>query len=451
MPEHGPRPLTGWGRATWSTADVVAVHAPAQAEAAVRAHAHAASRGLLGRGLGRSYGDAALNGGGVVLDMTAQTGPLELDAAAGQLRVGGGVSLDAVLRAVVPAGWFVPVTPGTRFVTVGGAIAADVHGKNHHRAGSFCEHLLELTLLLADGSIRVLRPEHPADERLFWATAGGMGLTGVVLEAVVRLEEIAGPRLHAHHERAGDLEATLGALEAAEEAEPYAVAWLDVLARGRSLGRGIVSRGHFAAPAEIGPPPTPYEPATLQLPTIEFPGGVINRSTVPLLNAAWYHRVPRRGRSGPTSIGAFFHPLDAVGDWNRVYGPAGFLQWQCLVPSAETLERIVVLLAAARVPSFVTVLKRFRAANPGPLSFPAAGWTLAVDAATSTPGLGELLDELDEAVAIAGGRIYLAKDSRLRPELLDVMYPRLPEFQAVRDEVDPNRVFRSDLARRLGL
>lgn len=453
MPEGERRALTGWGRATWSTADVVTA-ADAADVAAIVGRARPSDRGVLARGLGRSYGDAATNGGGTVIDLTGQQQPLDLDDATGLLRVGAGVSLDRVMAVIVPRGWFVPVTPGTRFVTVGGAIAADIHGKNHHGAGSFCEHVVSLTMAMADGSLRVVTPGE--DPRLFWATAGGMGLTGVIVEATIRLVSISSSRLLATTARHPDLAATMAALMVAEAAEPYAVAWLDLLARGRHLGRGVVSAGHFAAPTELGRVDgerLAYHPGSLPGVPALVPGGLLNRTTVAAFNQLWFRRVSRQPRPRPTSIGAFFHPLDGVPGWNHLYGPRGFLQWQMVVPSAATaaLEDIVGRLVVARVPSFLTVLKRFRPGNSGLLSFPMEGWTLTVDVATTTPDLGPLLDTLDDLVVEAGGRIYLAKDSRLRPELLPAMYPRLDDFRALRAELDPHRRFTSDLARRLGI
>jgi decaprenylphospho-beta-D-ribofuranose 2-oxidase len=406
---------------------------------------------LLARGLGRSYGDAAQVGGGTVLD-TAGLDAFDLDPGTGVLRAGAGVSLARILAEGVPQGWFVPVSPGTAQVSLGGAVAADVHGKNHHAVGAFCSHLEGLTLATPRGPVET-GPER--DPELFWATAGGMGLTGVVTEATVRLTPVESAWMLVDTERVPDLDHLMAALEAGDARAPYTVAWLDNLARGRHLGRGVVSVGRHA-PADalggrdrFGPAP---KPAGLRVP-LTPPGGLLRPLTVAAFNEAWFRKAPRRRTDELVGYPAFFHPLDGVGAWNRLYGPRGFVQYQFVVDAAraDLVRRVLEVLAEARAPSFLAVLKRFGPADPGPLSFPAPGWTLALDLPAATPGLAPLLDGLDEAVAEAGGRVYLAKDGRLRPELLAVMYPRLGEFEAVCRRVDPDGVLTSDLARRLSI
>jgi len=452
-PDAGsPQLLAGWGGTARSSALVVPLPEDAAAAAAVAAPP---PRGLIARGLGRSYGDAAQNAGGTVLDVTPLAGVRRFDVSRGVVECDAGISLDRLMRLVLPFGWFVPVTPGTRFVTVGGALAADVHGKNHHREGSFAVHVRSFELLTADGQVRCVEPG--ADPDVFWATAGGMGLTGVVLRATVQLLRVETAFMTVDTERAVDLDDLLDRLTRTDERYRYSVAWIDLLARGRHMGRAVLTRGDHAPlgalPRRTRDDPLRFAPRPVAtLPGI-VPGGLLRRSTVRAFNEMWYRKAPREPRGEIQGIAPFFHPLDGVLEWNRVYGPDGFVQYQFVVPNGQedAVRTAVERLSAAGVPSFLAVLKRFGPGNPGPLSFPLPGWTLALDIPTRTPGLAPLLDGLDDLVVQAGGRVYLAKDSRLRPEMLPLMYPRLDQWREVRDRLDPNRTFTSDLARRLGL
>jgi decaprenylphospho-beta-D-ribofuranose 2-oxidase len=444
--------LTGWGR----TAPTVArLRRPATASGVVAALRAAGTRGVVARGLGRSYGDAAQNAGGTVLDMTSLTGIRSIDAGRGLVSCESGVSLDTLMRVLLPLGWFVPVTPGTRYVTVGGAIGADIHGKNHHGSGSFCRHVRSLELLTADGRIRTLTPQD--EPELFWATAGGMGLTGVILSAQLQLLPVQSSLMSVDTERATDLDDLMARLEATDHRYRYSVAWIDLLARGAATGRAVLTRGDHAALDELEPGRRgdPLAFRTSRLPPVPrgIPGGLLTAATVGAFNELWYRKAPRERRGQLQKLSTFFHPLDALPDWNRVYGRDGFLQYQFVVPYGEeaTLRRIVESISRHRCPAFLAVLKRFGDADPGWLSFPAPGWTLALDIPAALPGLGRLLDTLDEEVLRAGGRVYLAKDSRLRPETLAAMYPRLDDFRDLRARMDPGHRFTSDLARRLQL
>jgi decaprenylphospho-beta-D-ribofuranose 2-oxidase len=451
-PDAGhPELLRGWGRTTPVRSDVVA---PGSDDAVRTAVLGVEGTGLVARGLGRSYGDPAQNAGGTVLDGTARSGLVDLDLRTGVARILAGTSLDDLMRWLVPLGWFVPVTPGTRIVTVGGAIASDIHGKNHHKKGSWCNHVLSLRLVDGTGEVRDINPTDDPD--LFWATAGGMGLTGVILDATVQLTPIGSSQLLVDSDRAADLDEVMALMIDGDDDYDYSVAWIDVMAKGRHLGRSVLDRGRFATRDEVlaagNQRPSDYSAHMLpSLPDV-FPSGLVNRLTVKAFNELWFRKAPVRRRDALMGIEKFFHPLDMVADWNRVYGQRGFIQWQYVVPdeASDFVRRSLERISGAGLPSFLSVLKRMGPGNPGHLSFPISGWTLTIDIPVA-PGLDGLFDELDREVADVGGRLYLAKDSRLRPELLPEMYPRLAEWQEIQRKADPQRRFRSDLGRRLGL
>ena len=445
--------LTGWGRLAPSSAELAEPASDADAAAALQAAA--ASRGVIARGLGRSYNNAAQCGDGLVISTARLNRNIAHDAATGLAACEAGVSLEQLMVAGLPAGWFVPVSPGTRQVTVGGAIAADVHGKNHHVAGSFARHVPSFELLLPSGELRTVTPG--ADPSLFWATAGGMGLTGLIVRATVQLKRVATSRVRVDTLRTADIDQTMTVLTEHDRAYGYTVAWSDSLARGASLGRSVITSGDFADPADLPSggraDPFVFRPgARLSVPP-GVPPGLVSRYTVALAIEAWYRKAPRLRRGELQTIGKFFHPLDGVRNWNRVYGPGGFRQYQYVVPFGQeaAVRRSFELVSAARAPSFVTVLKRFGEGDPGLLSFPMAGWTLALDFPARTPGLAGLLGALDDLVVGAGGRVYLAKDSRVPADVLAQMYPHLAEFRALRASLDPKAVLASDLSRRLGL
>ncbi|GHG12637.1 FAD-binding protein [Streptomyces albogriseolus] len=444
--------VTGWGRTAPSAARLIR---PRTFEEAVLAVRGCGARGGIPRGLGRAYGDAAQNAGGEVFDMTGLDRIHAIDADGGTVLCDAGVSLHRLMEVLLPLGWFVPVTPGTRYVTVGGAVGADIHGKNHHVSGSFSRHVLSFELLTADGQVRTVVPGTP----LFEATAGGMGLTGVILTATVRLQPVRTSWMSVDTERASDLDDLMARLADTDHRYRYSVAWIDLLARGKATGRAVLTRGDHAPldalprSARVRREPLSFRTSRLPAAPSFVPEGLLSRTTVGLFNELWYRKAPRARTGELQRIPAFFHPLDGVPHWNRIYGRGGFVQYQFVVGHGreETLRRIVRRISERRCPSFLAVLKRFGDADPGWLSFPAPGWTLALDIPASLPGLGAFLDELDEEVAGAGGRVYLAKDSRLRPDLLAAMYPRLDDFRSLRAELDPRGVFTSDLSRRLRL
>jgi len=453
MPEIHTRSLTGWGRTAPSTAWVLSEPTVATIQQAVL---DAGPRGVIARGLGRAYGDPAQNAGGLVIDMSGLDRIHSIDADSGIVVVDAGVSLDTLMRRALPFGLWVPVLPGTRQVTVGGAVAADIHGKNHHLHGSFGNHVVAMELVSADGEVRTLTPDG-SDAELFWATVGGMGLTGVLVRVTLQLEHTESAYFIVDTDRTANLDGLMAKLtDGTDDQYTYSVAWFDSVATGADLGRAILTRGWSARrddlPRKLQRDPLRFDaPQLLTAPPV-FPSGLVNKATITAFNELWYRKAPRRRRHEVQNITTFFHPLDLVGEWNRVYGPRGFLQYQFVVPfgAQDSFRRAIELIAASGQVSFLNVLKRFGAANEAPLSFPTPGWTLTVDLPVA-PGLAELCDRLDDLVLDAGGRLYLAKESRTSAATLHRMYPRLDEWRKVRAAVDPAGVFTSDLSRRLAL
>ena len=451
--------LCGWGRTAPSRATVHELGPSELVRDGAWDRVRSGRRGVIARGLGRSYGDSAQNAGGSVVRLVRDRGTMRLDPGTGLLTVDAGVSLDEVLRHVVPRGWFVPVTPGTRYVTVGGALASDVHGKNHHVDGTFGQHVTELTLLLADGSLR--RITATGDPDLWSATVGGMGLTGVITTATFRLLPIETSRCLVDTERVPDLETLLHRMTTGDDEYRYSVAWIDLMATGPRLGRSVLTRGDHARRRDLDgagsvgrhgeDDPLAFDPPHPTDVPVGVPN-VVNGLTVRAFNELWYRKAPTSATSLETITG-FFHPLDHVGRWNRAYGRAGFVQCQFVVPTeaTATLRHAVARIASVGTPTFLAVLKRFGPASAGLLSFPRPGWTLTLDLPAAAPGLATLLDTLDEMVLDAGGRHYLAKDAHATPETFRDGYPRLDEWKAIRRRVDPERRWVSDQARRLRL
>jgi len=440
--------VTGWGGTPRSLGEIHLVHDEDQVAQAIR---EAGRRGVLARGAGRAYGDAAMNAGGALLDLSNVD---HLRTEGDRITVGAGAVLNDVIDVLLAQGLFVPVSPGTSFVTFGGLIAADVHGKNHHRSGSWGHHVESLRIVDGLGIPRTLTPDGE-DAEHFWATVGGMGLTGVVTELTFRAIPVSSPSMSVTTTPYDALEDVMYGLRQADETSTYSVAWIDSVGASGRLGRGIVSTGEHASDEHASDEHPRGSMTTRQRISVPVtpPLNLLGRASISLFNEIWM-RISGRPRIAQTQpLRSFFYPLDGVGHWNRLYGPAGFVQYQVVVPdhAAEVIGVILSRLKQVGSPSFLSVLKRFGSGNPGPLSFPEPGWTLALDLPAGNPALGAALDALDGIVLEAGGRHYLAKDARASAEAIRRGYPRLADWERVRSRMDPGRVFASDLARRLRL
>jgi FAD/FMN-containing dehydrogenase len=442
--------LGGWGRYPMEPCQVFR---PERRAAVAETLAAKAAPTFIARGLGRSYGDAALNRDGGVIVHDRLDRMLAFDAVTGELSCEAGVSFADIIRWLLPRGWFPPVTPGTKFVTLGGAIAADVHGKNHHRHGTFSAFVDELTLLTAEGE--TLRCSRAENADVFWATVGGMGLTGMILTVRLRLRAVESSWLRVSSRKARNLEEALAVFATSDQAAPYSVAWIDCLARGGSMGRAVIIHGDHASAADVraaGHEPYPRPRGAWVTVPIAVPGVLLTPHTMRLFNATYYaahHDRPGRLEHAD----GFFYPLDGVGHWNRLYGRAGFVQYQVVLPHGDGwhgLAKLLQRISASGRASFLAVLKRLGPAGEGLLSFPREGYTLALDLPVR-PGLADLLQALDTIVLDHGGRLYLAKDATTTAEAVRVMYPRLDEFRAVKARLDPRGVISSSLARRLRL
>ncbi|AHX12032.1 FAD-linked oxidase [Dyella jiangningensis] len=377
---------------------------------------------VLPYGNGRSYGDSCLNDGGTLLHARHMDRFIRFDTQRGVLECEAGVLFSEILDLVVPQGWFLPVTPGTKFVTVGGAIANDVHGKNHHKAGTFGRHVLEFELLRSDGSRRLCSPQ--ANPEWFAATIGGLGLTGLLTRATIQLRRVAGPWMSAEVYRFRDLPEFFQLSQASDRDYEYTVAWIDCASQGKALGRGIFTRANHA-PAH--PDSRPGAPSRRLRVPFTPPISLINPLSLNAFNTLYYHRQRDRVSHVTMHYEPHFYPLDGIGDWNRIYGPRGFMQYQCVVPPAASLECMETLLnaiAASGQGSFLAVLKQFGdMPSPGMLSFPRPGATLALDFPNRGPSTLALLDRLDDIVAGAGGSVYPAKDARMPAKYFKQYFP----------------------------
>ena len=403
----------------------------------------------LARGLGRAYGDAALPAPGdlQVAGTTLADRVLSFDEESGILTAESGFSLDQLYDVFLPRGFFTPVSPGTRFVTLGGMVACDIHGKNHHVEGTFGRHVVSLTVRVGDGRVVTCSPAAHPD--LFWATIGGMGLTGAVLEVSVRLARVPSPWIYEERDAVPDLDGMIDGLKAASPDWPMTVGWVDCLARGRAMGRGVLMRGRWAEPSEA-PATFPPKLKNLTVP-FELPSFTLNAAVVRTFNFAHYHVHAWRARRGVVHPQGFFYPLDAILHWQRLYGKSGFAQYQCVIPTIagrDHLRRFFDVLTRRGGASFLCVIKDCGDEGQGMLSFPKPGTSIALDIPMRAHTQA-LIDDLDREVVAAGGRIYLAKDALTRPEHFRAMEPRLDAFLEVRRRWDPDGRIRSAQSVRL--
>jgi decaprenylphospho-beta-D-ribofuranose 2-oxidase len=408
----------------------------------------------IARGLGRSYGDAALNTDQNVVLMERLNRLLAFNPKTGVLQVEAGTSLDDLLQVFVPRGWFLPVTPGTKFVTLGGCLAADVHGKNHHVDGNFSRYVQEIELLTANGSKIRCSPTQQPD--LFWATVGGMGLTGIITEMTLQLIPIESAYMVVRQKQADNIDTLFEMMDDTTLEEKYSVAWIDCLSSGKNFGRSLLINAHHATHHEL--PPKIFDTflfksrRTTNIP-FNCPSWLLNSWSVKAFNALYYNAQTKKTNPFIVDYDRYFYPLDAVANWNRLYGKRGFVQYQLVVPpqqARECIKTVLEELAKSNQASFLAVLKRFGKEGEGLLSFPREGYTLTLDIpVTST--LLPFLDHLDEIVLKNQGRLYLAKDARLHPNAFRAMYPKLEQWQQIKKIVDPQGLFSSNLSRRLKL
>ncbi|MCT1369652.1 FAD-binding oxidoreductase [Corynebacterium mucifaciens] len=459
------RSLYGWGRTAPSTAQVLSTADVDTIAQAVKQVADENSelpehkrRGVIARGMGRSYGDPAQNGGGLVIDMTPLNRIHSIDPDTGIVDVDAGVTLDQLMKAALPFGLWVPVLPGTRQVTIGGAIGPDIHGKNHHSAGSFGNHVLSMELLVADGRVLHLEPNGENAE-LFWATVGGMGLTGIILRARIQMTFTETAYFIADTDRTDTLDETIALHSDGSEVNyTYSSAWFDAISAPPKTGRSTISRGSLAtldqlkefAPKLAKDPLKFNAPQLMTVPDI-FPSWTMNKLSLMAIGEAYY-LMGKPSRNDVKNLTQFYQPLDLIGEWNRGYGKAGFLQYQFVVPTdaVEPFKDIIYDIQASGHYTALNVFKLFGEGNRAPLSYPMKGWNVCVDFPIR-PGLNEFLDRLDDQVMQFGGRLYLAKESRTSAEKFHAMYPELPNWLETRRSIDPTGVFASDMSRRLEL
>ena len=448
MPRFVEQLLAGWGN---FRRELCHVYRP-ERSADIRAVVTGDDKPVITRGLGRSYGDSAINADAAVLLNTRMDCLIDFDPATGVVEAEAGVSFATLIDLFLPRGFFLPVTPGTKFVTLGGAIAADVHGKNHHIDGTIGNFILSLRLMTASGEILTCSPDDNAD--VFHATVGGMGLTGVILSAKLKLIPVSSAYVEVHYRRAGNLQEALD-LFAAESPRKYSVAWIDCLASGMNVGRCVLMEGdHLAAEKLTGRRSRhPLKLPRKRRKTVPrfFPSFFLNRIAVKAFNKLYYFK--HGDGTKVVDLDTFFYPLDGIHHWNRIYGGKGFVQFQALLPpdTAKTgLTELLNKIAESGNASFLAVLKRTGEQGKGMLSFPFHGYTLALDL-KNNKRLGPLLKSLDEILLRNGGRLYLAKDATMSPESFAAMYPRLAEFREVKRRIDPENRFSSTQSRRLGI
>lgn len=461
--------LTGWGRTAPTTAQVLSTPDLEEIVNAVKLVADDNSdkpdhlkRGIIARGMGRSYGDPAQNAGGVVVDMQKLNKIHSIDPETAIVDVDGGVTLDQLMKAALPYGLWVPVLPGTRQVTIGGAIGPDIHGKNHHSAGSFGNHVTSMELLVADGRILHLEPNGSEDDpsgELFWATVGGMGLTGIIVRAQIKMTKTETAYFIADGDLTANLDETVEFHSDGSESNfTYSSAWFDAISPEPKLGRAAISRGSLATLAQLEElaPKLAKDPLKFNAPQLMtvpdiFPNFTMNKLSMIAIGELWWLKSGEY-KNKVQNLTQFYQPLDLIGEWNRGYGSNGFLQYQFVVPreAVDPFKDIVRDIQKSGHYSALNVFKLFGEGNKAPLSYPMPGWNVCVDFPIK-PGLNQFLDDLDKRVMEFGGRLYLAKESRTSAENFHKMYPGMEGWLKTRNEIDPTGVFASDMSRRLEL
>jgi FAD/FMN-containing dehydrogenase len=432
--------LTSWGKYPKVESDVFV---PADENNAAEIIRNSKYPTMIPRGLGRSYGDSAL--ASAVMSSKNLDRYDCFDSSTGLLKCSAGVSLEDILRVFVPKGWFLPVTPGTKYVSVGGAVASDVHGKNHHVEGSFCDHVSEMTIITAlSGAVTCSRESYP---ELFYATCGGMGLTGFIINVTFKLKKIKSALINEKVIKAENLEEAIELFEEYKNAT-YSVAWIDCLSTGRSMGRSLIMLGEHAGEGELS-----IAPDRKIVVPFDMPGLALNRYTVQLFNSLYYNRVRKHETERITHYEPFFYPLDSLLEWNRIYGKSGFTQYQFVLPletGLEGISRVLKEIAESKLGSFLAVLKIFGDGNENYLSFPMKGYTLALDFKMCDQ-VRSLMLKLDDIVLDLGGRIYLSKDVRMSERIFKAGYPDWMQFQEVREKYGAPEVFNSIQSTRIGL
>lgn len=434
--------LSAWGRTSISTSRLFAAESPADVAGTVRAP-HA--RGVIARGYARSYGDQCLNAYGDVIDTTGLRQIQKFDTASGLMQCGAGVSFADLMAPTLEAGWMPPVCPGTAFVSIGGAIANDVHGKNHHHGGTFTDHVTWFDIVLPSGVVQ--RVTRDSDAELFAATVGGIGLTGVIVAAEFQLQRMPVNALTMTETRIANLDCFLEQLPDASQQHEYAVGWIDAMHSGAAMGRGVLEVADRAKA-----PVSAARAHHFRMP-FDLPAWTLNRLSVGAFNELYYRRIPNAGRTRDIHVQNFLYPLDAIHEWNRLYGKSGVYQFQCGIPfesSRKALHEVMQATVDSHSASFLAVLKCMGERGKGMLSFSLPGFSLALDF-PRRPATFALIGRLHEIVLHHGGRIYLAKDSCLTEDEFVRMYPAVAAFRRVLERVDPLHIMQSDMARRLGL
>lgn len=442
MPTYRTMRMTGWGRAV--SADMQVMR-PERAGDLAALFDTPPPKGVLAVGLSRSYGDVGLNDGGRGALMIRLNRLLSFEPDTGLLIAEAGVSFLDLMTVFLPRGYMPPVTPGTAFATLGGALANDVHGKNHDRIGSFGDHVEWIEVLTPDG--RAVRCSDSSNKALFRATIGGLGLTGIIRKVALRMMPVDSRLVEVEERRIESLDAFINALTAARDTHPFSVGWIDAMARGAALGRGILELARFSeADSE-------FQPVRRRRVPLDFPGFALNSLSIRAFNEAYFRHVPAAGRIRRKPLPVFFYPLDALEAWNRIYGKRGFYQFQCAIPDDAAkpgIRKIMTAVSDSRRGSFLAVIKTLGGRGRGLLSFPIKGVTLALDFPKSEASQN-LIRYLHGIVRDHGGRVYLAKDALLSAEDFDGMYDAAGDMRSFLAARDPDRIMQSDLARRLGL